>query len=72
MAQSHAEKFLEKLENDKKMRDAVKALPHVVAVGKEHGFEFTNAELSRALKKKWGSPEKRKDKRSESFTCCCI
>jgi Nif11 domain len=72
MAQADAEKFLDMVEKNKKLRDQVKALSHVTQLGKEHKLSFTNADLSKALKKKWGSPEHRKQAKSESFTCCCI
>jgi hypothetical protein len=72
MAQADAEKFLDLVEKNKKVRDQVKALSHVSDLGKEHNLSFSNADLSRALKKKWGAPENRKQAPSESFTCCCI
>ena len=72
MALAEADKFLEQVEKSKKLRDAVKNLPHIVEVGKANGFNFTNADLSKALKKRWGAPTNRKDAKSESFTCCCI
>lgn len=67
-----AENFLKHLERDEKLKGEVRALSHIEELGRKHGYNFSNADLDRALQKKWGKPEKREEGEADPFTCCCI
>jgi predicted ribosomally synthesized peptide with nif11-like leader len=58
MSKEHAQKFHSKLETDAALRAEIRkardsALEGVRAVGKKHGFEFTDHELHEVLNEKW-------------------
>jgi predicted ribosomally synthesized peptide with nif11-like leader len=66
-----AERFLEDVDSKPDLRAELARSQAVVNFAKEHGYNFSNADLNQALKQKWGDPEKRKGQ-PDPFTCCCF
>ena len=71
MPQADAEKFLDALDHDEKVRSAVSNSTALTDLAAKHGFHFTHAEMEAALTKKWGHPEHRKG-HPEPYTCFCF
>jgi predicted ribosomally synthesized peptide with nif11-like leader len=71
MAKADAEKFLHAVDTDPALRHRVASMQHIVELGNEHGFKFSNEELNQVLEEKWGKPENRKD-HPDPYTCGCF
>jgi nitrogen fixation uncharacterized protein len=70
MSEAAAEKFLVKLEQDKALVAEVKAAKgNIEAVGKKNHFDFTAAELSAAVKKKFAG---KKSPHFDDPNLCCF
>jgi len=71
MSQENAEKFLDELDQNEHLRNEVRNMSYMSDLAKAHGLPpFSGADLEKALRSKWGSPEKRVGK-PHPFTCCC-
>ena len=56
MSIEKAREFAEKVDKDKALREKLKAATeHIMTIAKEHGYEFTRAELHDVMKAKWGA-----------------
>lgn len=56
MSIEKAREFAEKAQTDKALRKQLRdATEHIMAIAKDHGYEFTRAELHDVMKEKWGA-----------------
>lgn len=60
MSREHAKKFFDQVNRDASLRARIRnastsAAEEIVKIGKEHGHEFTHAELRNVLTEAWGS-----------------
>ena len=56
MSEKHVKEFVDRLDEDTELREKVRlASLGLFQVAKEHGYEFSHADLNKYLANKWGT-----------------
>lgn len=73
MALQAAKDFIEKVKNHKDLQKAISDAPHnVLGIGKEHGHEFTRAEIHQAMREKNMQKPDGGDYDDDDPDTCCV